>query len=279
MILDGKKIADGMLAEVKEAAALRRTQGESFRLAAVLVGPSTDSGQAASKFLELKKKVAEKVGIDFRLYEFPVDITTQKLRKEVVGIAKAEVNQAVIIELPLPEHINTQYVLNAIPPDKDPDVLSEKSQGAFFSGRSSVLPPAVEAVKMILKKNDLELKGKNCAIFGYGLLVGRPVSHWLAQRGAAVSIINEYTPNPEFFALNADVVISGVGKPNLIKSDMIKSGAVVIDFGYGNLNGQIAGDVDFGGASGKASLITPVPGGVGPIVIAAVFKNMMTLLK
>src|SRR3989344_4678990 len=171
MIIDGKKIAEGMLAEVKKEVALRRAslgpnsgrmQGEFFRLAAVLVG---DHG-LSRKFLELKKKAAEKVGIDFRLYEFPTDITTQKLRKEVVGIAKAGVNHGVIVELPLPAHINTQYVLNAIPSEKDPDVLSEKSQGAFFVGRSKILPPAVEALKQILPYYDISIKSKKCAVFG-----------------------------------------------------------------------------------------------------------------
>ena len=137
MIIDGKKIAEEMLKEVKNEVALRQTQGESIRLAAVLVGDHDGS----RKFLELKKIAAEKVGINFRLYEFPTDITTQKLRKEIVGIAKAEVNQGVLIELPLPDHINTQYVLNAIPQEKDMDVLSEKSQGAFFANRSLILPP------------------------------------------------------------------------------------------------------------------------------------------
>src|SRR3989344_3154094 len=180
MIIDGKKIAEGMLAEVKKEVALRRAslgpnsgrmQGEFFRLAAVLVG---DHG-LSRKFLELKKKAAEKVGIDFRLYEFPTDITTQKLRKEIVGVAKAEVNHGVLVELPLPVHFNAQYVLNAIPQEKDVDVLSEKSQGSFFVGRSVILPPAAEAVKQIFKFYNIEMSGKHCVVFGYGILVGKPI--------------------------------------------------------------------------------------------------------
>lgn len=289
MIIDGKAIAEEVLVELAgEVKAITATTahlrvGVRSRLAAVLVGDHAGS----HKFLELKKKAAQKIRIDFRLYEFPADITTQKLRKEIVGIAKAQVNDGVMIELPLPSHINTQYVLNAIPPEKDVDVLSEKSQGAFFAGRSAVLPPAVEAVKIILEKHGIEPKGKNCAVFGYGLLVGKPVSHWLASQGATVSVINEFTLNPERYSQDADIVISGVGpvrgkdplralaasngasKP-LITVDMIKEGAVIIDFGK---------DVDFGIISKKAGLITPPLGGVGPIVIAAVLSNLVCLIK
>lgn len=270
MIIDGKKIAGDMLTEVAKAV---KKLPKLPRLAAVLIGDHVGS----RKFLELKKKTAGKVGIDFRLYEFPAEITTQKLRKEIVDIAKAQVNQGVLLELPLPSHINAQYVLNAIPVEKDVDVLSEKAQGTFFAGRSTILPPAVEAVKIILAQNNIDLRGKNCAVFGYGSLVGKPVSHWLASRGATVSIINEFTLYPIPYTLNADVVVSGVGKPNFIKSDMIKDKAVVIDFGYNSIDGQITGDVDFENIIEKVSLITPVPGGVGPIVIAAVLKNLLSL--
>jgi len=263
MIIDGKKIAEEILAEIAEEV---KKSAKSLKLAAVLVGDDADS----RRFLELKQKVAERVGVGFKLYEFPAEITTQKLRKEIVGIAKAGVNDGVIIELPLPKHINTQYILNAIPEEKDPDVLSQKSQGAFFVGKSAILPPAVEAVKIILGKNNIDIKGKNCSVFGYGILVGKPVSHWLAQEGATVSIINEFTPNPERYALTADIIVSGVGKPNLIKDDMIKAGAVVIDF---------AKDVDFENITHKASLITPPTGGVGPIVTVSVLKNLLKLLK
>ncbi len=290
MNIDGKKIAEEMLLEIGKAVALRRAQGESLRLAAILVGSSSkvqppdplavEPLGGLRKFLELKKKAAEKIGVDFRIYKFPANITTQKLRKEIVGIAKARVNHGALVELPLPPHINTQYILNAIPPEKDPDVLSEKAQGAFFADRSKVLPPAVEAAKIIFEKYGIEPRGKSCAVFGYGLLVGKPISHWLALRGATVSIINEFTLNPNHYTLNADIIISGVGKPNLIKADMIRDGAVVIDFGHNQQPAtNLVGDVDFEGVSKKSSLITPIPGGVGPVVVAAVLKNLITLLK
>ena len=262
MIIDGKKIAEEIISQIADETV--EPLSKQLRLAAVLVGNHPDS----RKFLELKKSVAKIAGIDFRIYEFPETITTQQLRKEVVAISKAQINSGVIVELPLPAHINTQYVLNAIPEEKDIDVLSQKAQGAFFTGRFKILPPAVEAVKIIFEKYNINIKDKNCTIFGYGLLVGKPISHWLAAQGATVSVVNEFTPNPKSYALNSDIIISGVGKPNLITADMVKDGAVVIDFGP---------DVDFISVSLKCSLITPPTSGIGPIVIVAVLKNLIEL--
>ncbi len=275
-IIDGKAIAERINRETKEKVSGLQ---QPPRLAAVVVGPESEQGAAAKKFLEMKKKRAEEIGIECRIYEFPQNITTQQLRKKIVEIAKAGVNDGVLIELPLPPAINAQYILNTGPEEKDVDVFSQNSQGAFFAGRPAILPPAVEAVKQIFRKYGIEPKGKNCAVFGYGLLVGKPVSHWLAQQGATVSIINEFTREPEKISREADVVISGAGKPNLITGDMIKEGSVVIDFGYENSEGKIAGDVDFEAVKEKAGLITPVPGGIGPIVIAALFKNLIELIK
>jgi methylenetetrahydrofolate dehydrogenase (NADP+)/methenyltetrahydrofolate cyclohydrolase len=290
MIIDGRKIADGILAEAaKEVKALRQTQGKPPYLAAVLVGD--DAGSRG--FLELKKKGAEGIGIDFRIYEFPEKISNGELRKKLNQIVKATTCGGMIVELPLPPHLNTQAILNVVPEGKDPDVLSQKAQGAFFAGRSEISPPSVETVKSILEEYKIEPKGKTAAVFGYGLLVGKPVSHWLASQGAAVTVINEFTSEPAELSKKADIIVSGVGKPGLIGPDMIKEGAVVIDFGYSGAKTQneilgspehsarqnVLGDVDFEEVGKKASLITPVPGGTGPIVVAAVLKNFVKMIK
>ncbi len=270
MIVDGKKIADEILNELSSEI---KELPKKLQAAAVLVG---DKG-SGRKFLDVKKKAAKKVGIELRIYEFPEDISNKELRKKLVQIVKGSTISGMIIELPLPEHLNTQYILNSIPEEKDPDVLSQKSQGSFFVGKSKILPPSVEAVKTILKVNHIEIKGKRCAVFGYGLLVGKPISHWLANGGATVDIINEFTKEPDKISKEADIIISGVGKPNLITADMVKDGAVVIDFGYEELDGKLVGDVDFDEVSKKSSLITPVIGGVGPLVVATVLRNLVTL--
>lgn len=270
MIIDGKKLAQEILEEVVGGV---KKLNKPLRLAAVLVG----NNPANKKFLELKQAAAKKVGIDFRSYEFPENITTKELRSKVNEISKVKTNSGVIVELPLPPHINAQVVLNAIPESKDIDVLSQKAQGEFFVSRSRILPLPVEVVKIILGKSKFDIRGKNCVVFGYGLLVGRQVSHWLAQNKATVTIINETTANPSFFSQNADLVIAGVGRANLIKSDMIKNGAIVIDFGISYIDGRPVGDIDFTNVTEKALLITPVPGGTGPMVIAVALKNLLTL--
>lgn len=285
MVIDGRKIADKILGELKsEVAKIKKPP----YLAAVLVGDDAGS----RRFLELKKKAAESIGVECRIYEFPEKISNGELRKKLNQIVKATTCGGMIIELPLPAHLNTQAILNAVPEEKDPDVLSQKAQGTFFvhpvvnaersttgAGRSKILPPSVEAIKQIFEEYKIEPKGKITAIFGYGLLVGKPVSHWLTSQGAAVTVINEFTENPAELSKKADMIISGVGKPGLIKPDMIKEGAVVIDFGFAGTEKGIAGDVDFEEVSKKTSLITPVPGGTGPIVVAAVLKNFVKLVK
>ena len=266
MNVDGKKIRDKVLEELKSEVGSRE-----LRLVGVLVGDHPGS----KKFMELKEKAAKEIGIDFRLYEFPGDISTNKLRDELNNIAKQGVTHGIIVELPLPEQINAQYILNTIPQEKDVDVLSTKAQGAFFVGKSKILPPAVEALKIVLEEHDVDIKGKDVAVFGYGILIGKPIANWLAVQGASVFVINEFTKNPEEISKEADIVISGVGEAGLIKGDMVKDDAVVIDFGYSK-DGK--GDVDFDSVSKKASLITPVPGGMGPIVVAAVLKNLLRLV-
>jgi methylenetetrahydrofolate dehydrogenase (NADP+)/methenyltetrahydrofolate cyclohydrolase len=272
MVIDGRKIADGILGELKNEVAKRK---KPPYLAAVLVGDDAGS----RRFLELKKKAAEGIGIECRIYEFPEKISNGELRKKLNQIVKATTCGGMIVELPLPPHLNTQAILNVVPEEKDPDVLSQKAQGTFFAGRSKILPPSVEAVKQIFKEYKIEPKGKIATVFGYGLLVGKPVSHWLTGQGAAVTVINEFTESPAELSKKADIIISGVGKPDLIKPDMIKEGAIVIDFGFAGTEKGITGDVDFEEVSKKASLITPVPGGTGPIVVAAVLKNFVKLIQ
>jgi len=261
MIVDGRKISKRILDEAKDKIG---KSGKKLRLAAVLVGDNPE----LKKFVELKRKAAEDTGIEFRIYEFPEDISSNQLREELNKIAKVKTTHGVIIELPLPGHLNTQYLLNTIPEEKDVDVLSEKSQGKFFTGRSKVLPPSVEAVKQIFGEYNINPKGKTAAVFGYGLLVGKLVSHWLIQQGATVSVVTEHTKDPIRYSLFADLIISGVGRPNLITANMVKDSAIVIDFGR---------DVDFDAVSKKAGYITPPLGGVGPIVVAAVLKNLVEL--
>ena len=272
MIIDGKKIA----AEIMERVAADVVKLRMPPLvAAVLVGTQEEM----RRFLEIKEEMAVKAGFQYKWYEFPADIATKKLRAEINKIAKQKKVSGIILELPLPKHINQQAVLNAIPQEKDPDVLSQKAQGAFFVGRSAVMPPCPAAVKAILDYHKIDVVGKRAVVFGYGLLVGRPAAHMLASMKASVTVIARNDPDQEELCRQADIVVTGIGNAGMIKSDMIKQDAIVLDFGYGKLNGKISGDVDFESVRKKASLITPVPGGVGPLVCAVALENVLILLQ
>ena len=280
MIIDGRKIAEEVLGELKKEISSKNLK---LRLAAVLVG----SDPEFEKFVQLKGKAAEKIGVEFPVYQFPEEIDTQELAKRIREISA--INDSILVELPLPKHINSSEILNEIPVEKDVDVLSEKAQKRFYEYNddpchdkghhciSYIRPPAIEALKIVLEKYKFDLKGKKVAVFGQGALVGKPISHWLEIQGAEVYRIRSTTENPGELSRKSDVVISGVGKPGLITDDMVKDGAVIIDFGYGKKDNKMLGDVDFNSVAPGASLITPVPGGMGPILIVAVLKNLIKL--
>lgn len=270
MLIDGRKIADGILDELKTQVL---GNGKKIKLAAVMLGEHPGS----LKFLELKQQAAEKIGLSYEIYKVPADSTLGFVQEKIRNIASMGETSGIIVELPLPGHLPVQQVLDAIPAEKDVDVLSAQSQGLYFADESDILPPSAEAVKIILEQHQVDIKGKAVAIFGYGLLVGKQVGRFLARNFATISVINEFTKDPTYYSKQADIIISGVGKPKLITADMVKEGAIIIDFGYENVDGATRGDVDFEPVSQKASLITPVPGGVGPIVIAAVLKNLLRL--
>ena len=255
MIVDGKAVANKILDRIRTG-----LNGRSVCVAAVWAGDN----MAIGHFVEMKKKAAESVGIDMNIYHLTSEGEVADKLKE---LAKDESITGIIIELPLPEGFNRKEILRLIPQEKDIDVLNG----------SSLLPPAVGALEILFKKHGIEPAGKTAAVFGQSILIGRPVSEWLDSKGARVFRIDENTENTKELCLQADIVVSGVGKPNLITGEMVKDGAVVVDFGFEKLGERISGDVDFGSAAPKASLITPVPGGMGPIVIAAFLENALEL--
>ena len=272
ILLDGKKLSQKILEELKkEISGIKR----QLRLAVVVVGEDA----VVRKFIEQKKKAAEQVGIDIRVYPFEEKITTNELRKRIAEIAHEKKNTGVIIQLPLSAHINTQYILNSVTPEKDVDMLSSRSLGNFIVGKSQIFPPVVGAIKAFFDEYQIDYKNKYIVIAGAGNLVGRPTALWLLNEKATFSVIRSSTQNPREFTEKADIVISGVGKPKFIIADMVKEGVVVIDAGTSESEGKLVGDVDFDSVSKKASFITPVPGGVGPVTVAILLKNLVTLAK
>src|SRR3989338_7215499 len=277
MLIDGRKMAE----EIKTSLASEVLNlPKKLRLAVIQVG----NDSVTEKFLEQKKKFGSAVGVDVRVYSLPADISTNQLREKVSEIIHIKENTGVIIQLPLPKQINIQYILDGIVPEKDTDMLSSKSVGLFSSGRSKLLPPVVAAIDHIFKNHGIEPKSKKVVVLGVGRLVGKPAAIWLINQGATVTAIDENTDDPTLYTINADIIISGVGIPHLIKQNMIKDGVVAIDCGtsVGSSDAKseraLRGDMDPSVVE-KASLFTPVPGGVGPITVAMLFKNLVALAK
>lgn len=163
-----------------------------------------------------------------------------------------------------------QEILNCIPPDKDIDALSDSAK---------VISPVVLATKYILEDNGVKLKGKNVCLIGAGKLIGVPMAIWLLKENASISTVHKYTKNGSYYTKNADIIISGVGKPNLVIGKMVKRGVIIIDLGFNIVKGKIYGDVNFKSVSKKASMITPVPGGIGSLTIACLLENLWNLKK
>lgn len=270
ILLDGKKLSQKILDEIKKEVA---GTAAKLRLAVVMVGENA----VIQKFVAQKKKVADSVGIEVRIYAFPGDITTNELRKKLSEIVHEKKNTGVIVQLPLPDHINTQYILNSVTPEKDVDMLSARSLGNFVVGKSSIISPVAGSVKFFFDSYEIPYRGKNIIIAGAGNLVGRPLTLWLLSEKATFSVINKDTPDPVSFFKTADIIISGMGQPNFIKGDMVKEGVVIIDAGTSESGGKLVGDVEFASVALKASYITPVPGGVGPVAIAILLCNLLAL--
>ncbi|MEK7090028.1 MAG: bifunctional 5,10-methylenetetrahydrofolate dehydrogenase/5,10-methenyltetrahydrofolate cyclohydrolase [Patescibacteria group bacterium] len=270
--IDGKKIAEKLIAELREEVKKMQKQ---LRLAIVRVGDDP----VTSSYLERKKKTGEGIGISVRIFEYPTDISTDKLRKQMAVIVHEKKNTGIIVQLPLPKQISVQYILNSITPEKDVDVLSARAIGNLITGKSVVLPPVAVAVKKIFEEYDIQYQNKRIVIVGAGRLVGRPVALWLMSEDIGFSAVTEKTPDTPAVIREADIIISGVGKAGLITGDIVKNGAVVVDAGISESKGGLVGDIDFDSVSKKASFLTPVPGGVGPLAVVMLFKNLVELAK
>ncbi|MDP3963580.1 MAG: bifunctional 5,10-methylenetetrahydrofolate dehydrogenase/5,10-methenyltetrahydrofolate cyclohydrolase [bacterium] len=272
IIIDGKSIAADILAEAKSGIA---ALGRKPRLAAILIG----NDPASISFLNEKRKKSEAVGIEFMLYRYDDRISTTQVRARIAKLRKEKKPDAIIIQLPLPEHLNTQYVLDAVPPDEDVDGLSSRARGLLATEKSLILPPTAAAVLHILQVQAIALGDLHAVIVGLGPLVGKPLLTLLANKVASVTAVHAGTPAIDRFTKEADLLIVGTGQAGLIDGSMVKEGVIALDAGYSSIDGKISGDLVYGSVAQKARLITPVPGGIGPITVAMLLKNVVTLAK
>jgi methylenetetrahydrofolate dehydrogenase (NADP+)/methenyltetrahydrofolate cyclohydrolase len=263
IILDGKKLAEEILDELRK----KIKKLSPIRLAVVLVGDNP----ASLNFIKQKQKAAIKIGVDFGLYKFKKNIKEDSLIKELNKVIKNRTNNGIVIQLPLPKHLDVQKILNIIPQEKDVDALSVDNY--------LVEPPAASGIIKIIREYKIKIKNKRVVIVGKGRLVGGPLALMMEKNGGKTIVCDKNTKNLASQTIKADILISAAGKPHLIKENMVKKGAVVIDAGFSKVNNKLTGDVDFERVKKKTSYITPVPGGVGPLTVAMLFSNLIKLAK
>lgn len=276
-IINGKEVSASVKADVaKETATLKDEKGLKVGLAVVIVG----NNPASRVYVNSKKKACEEVG--FQSYEYALDgSTTQEQLLDLVDVLNrdSKVN-GILVQLPLPKHIDETAIINAISAEKDVDAFHPFNVGKIMIGEYSFLPCTPAGVMELIASTGTEISGKNCVVIGRSNIVGKPMAMLLLHKNGTVTICHSKTKNLAEITRNADILVAAVGKPNFVTGDMIKEGAVVIDVGMNRLeNGKLCGDVEFESAEKKASFITPVPGGVGPMTIAMLMKNTLTAAK
>ena len=262
MLVDGITIANDILARVK-------TQVEDLGFTPTLTVITCDPNFETEKYLALKKRKAESLHISLAVCVLPNDARTIDL---VAAVREAAQNtDGVVVQLPLPTHIDTDEVLQAIPPSHDVDAFG------FEYKKTTLLPPVVGAIDEIGTRHHVSWHNKNVVIFGAGRLVGRPALQYVEKNGGKVCVVTEHTTEVSEYTKKADIIILGVGQPNLLTSDMVQDGVVIFDAGASEDGGLLVGDAE-PSLSQKASLFTPVPGGIGPITIALLFSNLVQLI-
>ena len=271
-ILDGKAVANERLLKLADKVAERRKQGlRPPCLAVLLVG----SDPASVVYVNNKKIACEKASFDSRSYELAASTTEEEELLQLIDELNAAPDvDGILVQLPLPAHINSQSVIERIQPDKDVDGFHPYNVGRLAVKMPLIRPCTPKGVMTLLETYGVELRGKKVVIVGASNIVGRPQALEMLLAGATVTVCHRFTVNLEHEVSEADVVVVGVGKPKLIQGSWIKSGAVVVDVGINRLaDGTLCGDVDFEAAKERASMITPVPGGVGPMTIATLLEN------
>ena len=282
-LLDGKKVSEEIKNEIAAEVAQIKASGEKVpHLAAVLVG----SNGASLTYVGSKVKTCEKIGFDSTLVSLPEETTEEELLAKIYELNNNDDIDGFIVQLPLPKHIDEQKVLNAVDPDKDVDGFHPENFGRMALELESFIPATPFGILQLLERNKIETKGKNVVVIGRSNIVGKPMSLLMSRKAypgnATVTLTHSATQNIEEFTREADIVITALGVPEFLKAEMIKEGAVIVDVGITRVADEtnakgyvIKGDVAFNEVAEKASWITPVPGGVGPMTIAMLMKNTL----
>ncbi len=274
--IDGKQVSANIKLKVKAEIESLKENGITAGLAVVIVG----NDPASRVYVNAKKKACEECGINSYEYALPEETTEQELVSLVKQLNVDDAVNGILVQLPLPKQINENKVINTIDYTKDVDAFHPVNVGKIMIGDYSFLPCTPAGVMELIKSTGTTIRGKDCVVVGSSNIVGKPMSMLLLHQGGTVTTCHASTNNLKEKCKNADILVVAVGSANLIKEDMVKENAVVIDVGINRLeNGKLCGDVDFENVSKKASYITPVPGGVGPMTIAMLMQNTLTAVK
>lgn len=269
-LIDGKKIAAQIKEEVKGEVEVLRARGREICLAVVQVGEDP----ASSVYVRNKQRACEYVGIKSVLKKLPGETKEEELLAIIEEMNQDDGICGILVQLPLPEQIDEDKVIRAISPDKDVDAFHPENVGRLCIGENGFLPCTPAGVIKLLKYSGIEIEGKECVIVGRSNIVGKPMSLLLLRENGTVTVVHSRTKNLKEITKRADILIVAMGKPMFITADYVKEGAAVIDVGiHRKEDGHLCGDVDFESVKEKASYITPVPGGVGPMTIAMLMRN------
>lgn len=271
-IIDGKAVSAQLKEEIKRKTEQLIKKGVKPSLAVIIVG----NDPASAIYVKNKEKACELVGFYSEKIELP-DNTTQENLLEIIEKlnSRADIN-GILCQLPLPKHIDEKAVINAISPKKDVDAFHPENVGHIMVGDYDLLPCTPAGIMELLRATNTEIEGKNCVVIGRSNIVGKPMSMLLLHANGTVTVCHSRTKNLSEITKTADILVAAVGKANFVTADMVKPGAVVIDVGMNRTENGLKGDVDFESVEKKASAITPVPGGVGPMTIAVLMKNTLT---
>jgi methylenetetrahydrofolate dehydrogenase (NADP+)/methenyltetrahydrofolate cyclohydrolase len=274
-IIDGKKFAEGLRARIKtEVERLKTVSNKVPGLAVVLVG--TDP--ASQVYVKNKAKQTAEVGMNSYEFILPAETTEEQLLAKVAELNNNDDVHGILVQLPLPKHISEEKVINYIAPEKDVDGFHVVNAGKLATGQDGLFPCTPVGSLMLIKSVMPEIRGKNAVVIGKSNIVGKPMAQLLMRESATVTVCHSATKNIESICANADILVVAVGRPEMVKANWIKKGAVVIDVGINRVEGEggktrLTGDVDFTDAEKVAGFITPVPGGVGPMTIACLLRN------
>ncbi|UWF56150.1 bifunctional methylenetetrahydrofolate dehydrogenase/methenyltetrahydrofolate cyclohydrolase FolD [Staphylococcus hyicus] len=275
-ILDGKQIAKDYRQGLQDEVEVLKQKGYTPKLSVILVG----NDGASQSYVRSKKKAAEKIGMISEVIHLDEETSEADVLKELDRLNNDDTVSGILVQVPLPKQVNEQKVLDAIDPDKDVDGFHPINIGRLYLDEAKLIPCTPLGVMELLKHADIDLEGKNAVVIGRSHIVGQPVSKLLIQQNATVTILHSRSQNIHEHLKNADVIVSAVGRPGMVKKEDVKEGAVVIDVGNTpDENGKLKGDVEYDEVSEVAGAITPVPGGVGPMTITMVLNNTLIAEK